>query len=67
MRPPVIALGRKVIGWARDTARFADELKRAQTAHQAAVTRAAARLGKAGRRACEATLASFKALERKRR
>lgn len=32
----LIALGRKVIGWARDAARDAAELRRAQAAHEAA-------------------------------
>lgn len=63
----LIELGRKVIGWARDTARDAAELGRAQSAHEAGVTRAAARVRQAGRGACDAALSALHALEREQR
>lgn len=60
----LVELGRKVIGWARDTARNAAELKRAQSAHEASVTRGAARMRRTGAKACDAALAAFRDLER---
>lgn len=63
----LMELGRRVIGWARDTARDAAELKRAQRAHEGSVTRAAARVRQTGRGACDATLAALHALEREQR
>ena len=63
----LVELGRRVIGWARDTARDAAELKRAQRAHEVSVTRAAARVRQTGRGACDAALAALHALEREQR
>ena len=63
----LVELGRRVIGRARDTARDAAELKRAQGAHEAAVNRGAARVRQAGRGACDAALTALHALERERR
>lgn len=63
----LVELGRRVIGWARDTARDAAELKRAQGAHEVSVTRAAARVRRSGRGACDAALAAQHGLEREQR
>ena len=63
----LVELGRKVIGWARDTARDAAELRRAQQAHEAAVTRGADRVRRARGNACEGAVAAFRDLERERR
>lgn len=63
----LVELGRKVIGWARDTALDAAELRRAQQAHEAAVTRGADRMRRAGGKACEGAVAAFRDLERERR
>lgn len=65
--PELVALARKVIGWARDSARDAGELRRAQTAHEAAVGRAAERIQRAGEGACAGTMRAFRELERERR
>src|SRR4051812_40552785 len=40
----LLAVGYTVLGWARDQARRPAEVRRAETAHQAAVTRGAARI-----------------------
>lgn len=63
----LLALSRKVIGWARDTAKDAGELRRAQAAHEAAVIRSAAQAKKAGEGACAATARAFRDLEKERR
>jgi hypothetical protein len=63
----MIALGHRVIGWAREAARDAAELRKAQTTHEAAVRRGAARIERAGRSACEATVRAFRELEAERR
>lgn len=63
----LVGFGRRVIGWARDTARDAAELKRAQMAHEVSVTRAAARVRQTGRGACDAALTELHALEREQR
>jgi hypothetical protein len=63
----LIALGRKVIGWARDAARDAAELRRAQGAHEAAVQRGAARIKRAARSGCGAAVQAFRELEGERR
>lgn len=63
----LMTVARKVIGWARDTAKDAGELRRAQAAHEAAVNRSAARVQKAGVGACAATVRAFRDLERERR
>lgn len=61
----LVALGAKVIRWARDSARSAAELKRAQEAHEAAVQRSADRVGWRGASACDATVRTFRELQRK--
>lgn len=61
----LIALGAKVIRWARDTAQSAAELKQAQAAHEAAVQRAADRVARQRASTCEATVRTFRELERK--
>ena len=57
------AVGRKVITWAKNAAHDAAELRRAQSAHETAVSRGAARVRRAGESACAATLRSLRELE----
>jgi hypothetical protein len=59
----LISVGYMVIGWAREQARSKAELRRAQAAHEAAVTRAAARIRKEGPSACPAATAAFRELQ----
>lgn len=63
----LVELGRRVINWARDSARDAADLKRAQQAHEASVTRAATRVRQTGASACDVALAAFRELEREQR
>lgn len=63
----LVAVGEKVIGWARQAARDAVDLQRAQAAYEAAVMRGAARIERTGQGACEATVRAFRELERERR
>lgn len=63
----LVALGAKLIRWARDAARSAAELKRAQDAHEAAVQRSAERIGRRRASTCDATVRTFRELEREAR
>jgi hypothetical protein len=61
----LLSVGYVVIGWAREQAHSKAEVRRAQAAHEAAVTRAAARIRNEGPRACPAATAAFRDLQAK--
>ena len=61
----LVALGRKVIGFIRDLATSAEELRAAQAAHESAVQRSAAVASRNKAEACGSAFNRFEELERR--